>query len=219
MEEQVKIEQSEIDKSISKVGKSFNAIHFKSLMEKFEAKIDIAKKLSDDLRVRSESTELRSIEIASTAKKLDSVMQSAKLTAKRPYLDFIQSLDGMVGPLQKILKAIQANEKKKCITYRQAILARQKAAEAKRPMPEIKLGDLRTSIQKPIKSAVGSVSTVTAGSADYRSDFEAVLVDITKVPTKYLLVDWKAVKADVKAGVRAIPGFDVKETVSMTLKK
>jgi hypothetical protein len=219
MEKQIIIEQTEIEGSIKKVGKSFNAIHFKELLEKFESKIDIAKKMSDELRVRSEATETKSIEIASTAKKLDAVIQKAKLSAKRPYLDFIQTLDTMVGPLQKALKSIQANEKKKCTAYRTELLRKQREAEKVQEMPKIELGGLNTTITKPIKQAAGKVETVAAGSANYRTTFKAELVDITKVPAKYLLVDWKMVNSDVKDGIRSIPGFDIKESIDMTLKK
>lgn len=44
------------------------------------------------------------------------------------------------------------------------------------------------------------------------------VIDITKVPTKYLMVDEAAVKRDLKLGVVEIPGLEVFETTTTSLR-
>ena len=44
------------------------------------------------------------------------------------------------------------------------------------------------------------------------------VIDITKVPTKYLMVDEAAVKRDLKLGVGTIEGLDIYETTTTSLR-
>jgi hypothetical protein len=57
-----------------------------------------------------------------------------------------------------------------------------------------------------------------AGSGSYHKVMVPKLTDITKVPAKYLLVDWKAVKAAQKNGVTKIDGIEFVEEMEMTLR-
>jgi uncharacterized coiled-coil DUF342 family protein len=45
------------------------------------------------------------------------------------------------------------------------------------------------------------------------------LLDITKVPTKYLLVDEATIKRDLKLGISEIPGLEIYEEKTTNLKK
>ena len=234
---EVTIADSEIESSIKKVGKSFSAIEFKALAEKFEQKVDAMKEFAAGHRVRSAATETRSIEIGTLAKTLDKVIDAARMSAKRPYLDFCTSLDGMVRPIQKSLVAVQAGEKAKCIAYRKELLKKQRAAEAVQAKADaaaalaasaiadsaaieeeakpLILSALNAPEQKPIKQATGTVMTVAAGSGSYRPVFKANLVDISMVPREYMMIDEKKVNKAVKDGIRNIPGFNIEETVDM----
>jgi hypothetical protein len=43
-------------------------------------------------------------------------------------------------------------------------------------------------------------------------------VDISKVPTKYLMVNEEAVKRDLKLGIETIPGLEVYEETTTQLR-
>jgi len=219
MEKQIVIKPEEIEKSIKTVGKTFNHMAFKVLMEKFEVKIDEMMEVSKAHRVAGKDSEVRSIEIATAAKALDKVIDKARMTAKRPYLDFNQALDGMVRPLQKSLKSIEKDERSKCVKYRNKVLAQERAAEADKPK-KVELGGVSLNIggSKPVPKAEGKVETHTAGSGSYDKVLVHELVDITKVPAKYLLLNDKAIKAAIKAGITQIPGLNIKEEMKMTLR-
>lgn len=214
------VSSDEINQSLKVIGKTFNHMAFKSLMEKFEVQVEGMKEVAKSIRVRGAESERKSIEMATTAKKLDKVIDKARMSAKRPYLDFNQMLDGMVRPIQKELKAIETGERKKCVSYRNDLLKKQREEEAKQaaaPAPK-SFGGLKVGGPKPIKQAAAKVDSITAGSAGYKPIMVPHLVDISKVPAKYLEVNWKAVNAAVKDGVTAIEGFEFKEEMKMTAR-
>jgi hypothetical protein len=228
MSKEITISSDEIAVSIKSVGKTFSTKAFKDLMEKFEGKIAQMTGISKKHTVQGHGSEVRSIEIATTAKKLDKIIDGARMSVKRPYLDFNQSLDGMVRPLQKDLKAIEATQRKKCTAYRNDLLAKERAADLaalklesqKKPEPAnfagLTLNIAKT--PKPVKASEGTVNSVTAGSGSYKKELVATLTDITLVPAKYLTVDMKLVKADIKSGIVSIPGFTIENEMKMTIR-
>ena len=64
--------------------------------------------------------------------------------------------------------------------------------------------------QEPIRSSAGSASLQTVW------DWE--LDDFSKIPSHYLMVDDKKVKAAIKAGIREIPGIVIKEVPRTVLR-
>jgi len=214
-----------IKKTIQKVGKSFNPELFRDLMEAFEDEIVNFEEESKSLRVQGAPSEAQSIELAGFVKKLNNSIDKARLDAKRPYLDFGKELDSIVRPVQKRLNTIEKAEKSKCKKYRTKLLQEQREAEALKAKQEAeeakkktKLAGLKTTKDVVVKPAAGKVDTFEGSSASYKSVYVPYLEDITKVPAKYLAVDWKLVKADVKAGIHKIPGFDIREEADMTLR-
>ena len=213
------MDNKEINSVIKSVGKTFSAQPFIGLMEKFETVVDDMKSKSDKHRVAGTDSEVRSVAMATDAKKLNKMIDSARMTAKRPYLDFCNQLDSYVRPIQKVLTAIEKSEKKKVVAYKNKLLALQREKEAsalKADKEEVEtLGKLKVGpiLDKPIKSATEKVETFSGSSASFQTVMVPKLVDISKVPAEYLLVDWKKVKAAVKGGITQIPGFDIVEEV------
>lgn len=221
----LEVTEAEIDYSIQETN-GFNAAAFQGLMEKFEVHVDAMVEAGKKIRVGGVETERKSVELGTSAKLLNKKIDEARMAAKRPYLDFNQQLDGMVRPVQKALTLLEASERKKCIAYRNELLRKEKEAaaaaeEEARLKEKIKspLAGLATIHQAaPVKPAVGKVDSLRAGSGSYRKVIVPKLVDITKVPAKYLLVDWKAVKAAQKDGVTKIDGIEFVEEMDMTLR-
>jgi hypothetical protein len=218
MTDEIKIASSEIESSIKSIGKTFSIKAFQDLIDKFSGKIDVAEGMAKKIQVRGTESEKTSIELAASAKKLDKVIDGARMSAKRPYLDFNSSLDKIVRPLQKRLKAIESGERIKCTKFRNKLLADEQAAAAAKPKEPISLGGLNIPGRKPAPVAEAKVDTRTSGSSSYKKVAVATLVDLSKVPVKYLAVDWKIVNEDLKNGVQAIPGFSIKDEMKMTLR-
>jgi hypothetical protein len=218
MTDEIKIASSEIESSIKSIGKTFSIKAFQDLIDKFSGKIDVAEEIAKKIQVRGTESEKTSIELAASAKKLDKVIDGARMSAKRPYLDFNSALDKIVRPLQKRLKAIESGERAKCTKFRNKLLREEQAAAAAKPKEPISLGGLNIPERKPAPAAEAKVDTRTSGSSSYKKVAVAELVDLSKVPVKYLAVDWKIVNEDLKNGVQAIPGFIIKDEIKMTLR-
>lgn len=226
MTDSIQIESQEIERSIKSVGKTFSIKAFQDLIDKFSVKIDVAEAQAKKIQVRGVESEKTSIELAASAKGLDKVIDGARMSAKRPYLNFNSALDKIVRPLQKRLKAIETGERKKCVKFRNDLLAKEQAAEAavaaaelaNKPKETLSLGGLNIPAPKAPIAAEAKVDSRTAGSGSYKKVPVAELIDLSKVPVRYLTVDWKIVNEDLKNGIKQIPGFNVKDEMRMTLR-
>ena len=240
------LKPSEITKAISTVGKSFTPKAFLALMEKFEQKVSLLQTESCAIKVNDADTEAQSVELAITVVSLNKVIDKARMSAKRPYLDFGKELDGYVRPTQKSLEIIEKGERRKCMDYRNRLLDAKNAADA---LAAKKLREEEAAAAKAKKSAAPKANEVTetehafnrlkaptgispervapqktvesyaGGSGSYDIVKVPYLKDITKVPAQYLLVDWKKVKNDIKDGVFIIPGIDIREENKLTLRR
>jgi hypothetical protein len=238
------LKPSEITNAIATVGKSFSPKAFLFLMEKFEQKVNALQAEANAIKVDDADTEAQSVELAITVVSLNKVIDKARMSAKRPYLDFGKELDGYVRPTQKSLELIEAGERKKCMAYRNRLLDAKNAADA---LAAKKLREEEAAAAKAKKSATPKAKEVTetehalsrlnaptgvgvpapaktvesyaGGSGSYDIVKVPYLADIRKVPIKYLTVDWKKVKADVRDGIMNIPGIDIKEENKLTLRR
>jgi len=225
------LKPSEITKAIEVVGKTFSPKAFLFLMEKFELKI--AELQAEAKPVTDSDSEAASIELAITSKSINKVIDKARMSAKRPYLDFGKELDSYVRPSQKSLTVIEDGERKKCMEYRDRLLRAKEAADAlaakkaeeaaKEEVTETEhaLNRLKapTGMAPERVAPKKMVESYAGGSGSYRTVKVPKLVDITKVPAQYLLVDWKKVNADIKDGILTIPGIEIKDQNKLTLTK
>ena len=220
----LEVTEDEIDYSVQQT-KGFNVVAFKGLMEKFEEHVDFLVDAGKKIKVGGPETERKSIELGTTAKRINKNIDEARMAAKRPYLDFNQQLDGMVRPIQKLLTTLESSEKRKCVGYRNEVLRKEnqaridaEAAEAAKAKQNTPLSSLSVGAPKPALAAVAKVDSMRAGSGSYKKIMVPKLIDIELVPAKYLLVDWKAVKAAQKDGIIKIGGIEFVEEMDMTLR-
>jgi len=238
------LKPSEITNAIATVGKSFTPKAFLFLMEKFESKINLLQQESTGIKVSDADSEAKSVELAITVASLNKVIDKARMAAKRPYLDFGKELDSYVRPSQKSLDIIEKAERKKCMDYRNRLLDQKNTADAlaakklreeeaaaakakNAATPKAKevtetehaLNRLKAPTGYGVPAPAKTVESFAGGSGSYDIVKVPYLADITKVPAKYLLVDWKKVKADVKDGIMNIPGIDIKEENKLTLRR
>lgn len=70
----------------------------------------------------------------------------------------------------------------------------------------------------PVVTPQQTVTRTETGSGHLRMDWVHEVVDPMLVPRKYLIVDDKAIRADVKAGIREIPGVKIFEKPVMAIR-
>jgi len=70
----------------------------------------------------------------------------------------------------------------------------------------------------PVVAAQPTVTRTETGSGHVRMVWEVEVIDAALVPRKYLSVDEKAIRADVKAGIREIPGVKIFEKPVMAIR-
>ena len=238
------LKPSEITDAIISVGKSFTPKAFLFLMEKFEKRINMLQQESTGITVNDVDSEAKSVELAITVVSLNKVIDKARMSAKRPYLDFGKELDGYVRPSQKSLEIIEKAERRKCMDYRNRLLDAKNAADAlaakklreeeaaaakakKSAAPKAKevtetehaLSRLKAPTGYGVPAPAKTVESYAGGSGSYDIVKVPYLKDIKIVPSKYLLVDWKKVNADVKDGIMNIPGIDIREENKLTLRR
>ena len=70
----------------------------------------------------------------------------------------------------------------------------------------------------PVVTPQQTVTRTETGSGHLRMDWVHEVVDPMLVPRKYLIVDDRAIRADVKAGIREIPGCRIFEKPIMNIR-
>lgn len=70
----------------------------------------------------------------------------------------------------------------------------------------------------PVVTAAPTVTRTETGSGHMRMVWEIEVIDAAQVPDKYKVVDEKLIRADVKAGIREIPGVKIFEKPVMAIR-
>lgn len=83
--------------------------------------------------------------------------------------------------------------------------------ELNRKRSENSIAAVETAKQQDL-AAVAETHALTSAATVWRAE----VTDANQVPRKYLVVDQKLIEADVKAGVRIIPGVNITEDVRRT---
>ena len=177
----------------------------------------------------------KAIEMATQARALSNLIEKKRKKIKQPYLEFGQTLDAMVKPLKNRLLAIEntLGPRIKAHMDEEARIAaeaerkrREAEAEEERkrreveaalfvaPTPEEKIVPERPI---PTQSMIQPKHVTDAGSAAVEKKWTHRLIDISKVPEKYLLLNESAVKASINDGIRDIPGLEIYEDSKLRL--
>lgn len=135
-------------------------------------------------------------------------IEVARKMAIKPYQEAVYSVNDGAKALTEKLKREQAIY----LEHIDAWKAKEREAQKER---EADAKEMQEALQLDVAPYVKEdLSTIrTAGvRAQEREEIEVELVDISKVPLEYLLINEKALKAVAKAGIRNIPGINFKIT-------
>lgn len=105
--------------------------------------------------------------------------------------------------------AREAQERAAAAAAREEEARAAEEATKARPLPDIPVAQVAAPTG-PVHTASGSASTTRRWVGE--------VVDEAKVPRDYLVVDQKAINAAVKAGVRSIPGVDIKQVDGLAVR-
>lgn len=111
-------------------------------------------------------------------------------------------------------KAREAVEKLKKETDEAARVLLQKTVEEETAAAQMETPQVVVPVMVPQQT----VTRTETGSGHLRMDWVHEVVDPMLVPRKYLIVDDKAIRADIKAGIREIPGCRIFEKPIMNIR-
>lgn len=143
--------------------------------------------------------------------KLRNMIDKQRADAKAPHLDAGRKIDALaktytqpLDDLQLVVRGrLQVHLLDLELERRTALAVQQRAEELARAEAE-KTG------QTPALAASAAVVIPDAAAVKTRDFAVKTVVDITKVPSKYLIVDWAEVEADMAQGSPLPPGLDIR---------
>ncbi len=130
-------------------------------------------------------------------------LEKERKAAKQPYLDLGRAVDQAFAPLKGLKKAID--------TLRNSLARIEAEREAARKLEmEALLERARAGELVDVPAPPPERATRTKTAWKYK------VVDLSKVPRKWLTLDEKAVKAAIDAGERKINGLEIYEDIIVT---
>ena len=208
----------------------FDITPIRTELKQYEEEIIRWEKQANELQILDEDSLKLGIEMASQAKKLGATLEKFRKEKKDPFLSAGSAIDKAVGvysgPCEKIWKIIlnpkiNAQLTKQKLDRLEAERRAQEAArelQAKLDKESAEKNLPQVQVPTPVLNQKAAPVRTEEGSASQRQVWKAELADISKVPRKYLIVDWPAVNRDVRAGERSIDGFVIRQVESLQIR-
>lgn len=187
---------------------------------KYDSAIDIMVAESRQIIVTDEASNIKAIELAGGAKKINKAIEDKRKEWVQPALDFQRSINNLCKHYQDRLSTIERDAKGKCGQYQQRVeLERRKAQEAARIAQE----ELQKKIAAEAKAANVEPPPITApvvpevpktvrtekGSMTFKEVWKFEITAAKEVPRDFLIVDERAIRQAIAAGVRQIVGVRI----------
>jgi hypothetical protein len=197
----------------------------KRKVAQFKAEIERVKGLANDLVVKDEASAKKAVEIGSHAKRFNKKLEETRKAIIADPGDFVRKVNAFVKSFRDEAEAIERTCKQKHSSYLYKRELEQKEQEKKaqdeaRKLQERLDKEAEEKGLEPVKMTVPVVNqsgpTITrtedGASGSIRKEWKYKKVeDFSKVPDQYKMVNEKAVKAAIKAGVLEIPGLIIEE--------
>lgn len=199
---------------------AFDLATVKLALVKYDQAIDGMVTESQQIAVTDEASNIKAIEIAGGAKKINKAIEDKRKEWVQPALDFQRSINNLCKHYQDRLSTIERGAKQKCSQYQQRVeLERRKAQEAARIAQE----ELQRKIEAEAKAANVEPPPVIApvvpeapktvrtekGSMTFKVVWKFEVVDTGSIPREFLAVDERSIRQAVAAGMRNIPGVRI----------
>lgn len=182
--------------------------------------------------VKSDEEAKQGVSLAMQSRKLYNSIEKTRKEIVRPHLDFQKAVkeyaDGFSGALKKMEKSILSKvegfqkEKEREAARLHAIMVK-KEEEERRKLEEERRKIEEDNKKTEVKIPVPTVPTPTPspyippvqkiavedGTSTTEQVWKFEVEDASIIPREYLIIDERAIKQSIKAGVRSIPGVKV----------
>ena len=206
----------------------FDPAFFAAQLVPFEKKLDLYVQRARDLVVEDGDSRVVAVEVVAVCKKAAKAIEVFRKEVEKPHRDYISTVNNLAKRLtERAAEAIRISDGK-ISAYNYKVTMERNVAEAKAKEEARKLQEaLNLEAQQeseatgevveapivatPVMSDKKEIVRTAEGSVSQRSHWKAELEDETKVDREYLEINWTKVNQAVKAGIRHINGFIIKE--------
>lgn len=175
-----------------------------------------------EIEVRDDGSLRLAVETAAAAKKLDGAIEKLRKQWVEEPNRFVRTVNNLAKRYQDNLKQVEVTLKRKISDYQYQVELERRKAEARAREEARKLqerlqaeaeaaGVEAPEVATPVIPERATTVRTAKGSAIQRTQWTFEVVDPLLVPREYLMVDEKAIRAAVRAGVREIPGVRIYE--------
>lgn len=197
--------------------------------QRYENSVQDMKTKAASHLVTDDTSNLTACEMAGqTAAMIKQIEKHRKSIVEAPN-NFVKSVNLFAKPFTSALEDIGRTLNHKITIYaqeqnRKRLEAQKKAQEeAARLQAEIDkaaaaANELPTMIVAPVIAEVPAVTRTASGSASLRTTWSFVVTDFSLVPDKYKEINRPAINAEIRAGIREIPGIRIYEESKIQIR-
>lgn len=182
------------------------------------------------LTVNSDETAETATEMTGQVKRLAKQIDDRRKEIIAEPDSYVRKVNGFVKPLQDRLKALESYIKRKFAEYAYQVELERREFERKQREAAVRLQaeldkEAKAKGVEPVQVAPVAVSIRKEPTRSDSAVASSVMVmkhrvtDPALVPREYLAVDDAAIKAGIKAGIRAIPGVEIYEEAEVRVRR
>ena len=201
----------------------------KARLAAFEPQIEMMVLAAREFQVDGPEALEQATTMALQVKKLEKDITAAKDKITRPYFEFKRDADALTKSYVTRLGQIMSALEPKIIACRRKLDAERQeqerrmqaeaAANAAKAKAEAEaLGVEAAPAVVPVGHKAETVTRTDAGAAHTRTVWKFKVQDETRVPREYLVLSDKLVNEAIRQGVRNIPGLEIFQEESLTIK-
>jgi len=193
--------------------------------EVLEIKKDVVKlnKTAQALLVQSDEDVIKATELLSKVKDRANRLEKARTFLVKPLNDHIKTINASFKALSEPLAKIEAYVKQQVVKYRQVVEAKRVEEEKKlqekfeKKQEKLKEQGKETFDLKPTIEATPIKIASKSGAITAKKVWQFEIIDETKIPREYLIVDERKIREAIRNGVREINGVRIYETESIAV--
>lgn len=178
---------------ISVVRKEINYVTITDEISSLKAK-------ADKLYIDKKSSEVKALDLIKKIKNYITWLEDKRNYYVKPPNEYVKNVNNMFKPFSNELKSIDGIIRGKMIAYNN-----------KREEEELKKA--KAAIKEPIPYEPEDVKTtkIEGATISYKTIMKFEILDISKVPAEYMILDNVKVNSAIKDGVTQIPGLRIFE--------
>lgn len=186
-----------------------------------------AKKLAETIVISDPESQANAVDVLKRIKVFYKDVEDARKDKKNPFAEMVKRIDTAFKPITDTLLLAEGQIKAKVSTYlyecekkrQKEEVERQKAYEAqKADASEENIFGAGQQVQAPAMILPKEQAKGTIATASQKSVWRWKVTDETKVPREYLILDEVKLNKVVKAGLRTIPGFEIYEDKTISIR-